>query len=190
VVFLLTSDLLNPKMPYPPTTLPPDEILDIVEDSFRKFALRDIQVLRNSNPPVPIAVFILCTCLIDQLSGFRYNSDMPRLRFIDFVEKYMPSYDAASLFKDLRNKLVHNYSVGEEAYVLSDQLSGFHLKPLDPVSKTKILDLSVFIADIEKAVDSYMKELRVNNECRNNAVQWYNKNRIFILSSLSTTQSP
>jgi len=97
----------------------------------------------------------------------------------------MPGYDAQSLNEDLRNKLVHNYSVGEEAYLLSDELSGFHLQPVTPSSKTIMLDLSTFILDIEKAVDLYMGELRNNPECKNNAVQWYNKNRIFVLSQLS-----
>lgn len=172
-------------MPYPPSTLSPDQIIYTVENSFRKFALRDIQVLRNSHPPVPLAVFILCACLIDQLAGFRFNNDSTKARFVSFVEMYMPEYDATSLAEDLRNKLVHNYSVGEEAYILSDELSGFHLLPLDPSSKTKVLDLSTFIADIEKAVDSYMGELRINHECKNNAVQWYNKNRIFVLSKIT-----
>jgi len=108
-------------MPYKPSTLPPDQILNTIEDSFRKFALRDIQVLLHSKPPVPLAVFILCSCLIDQLSGFRFNSDAVKSRFIDFVNKYMSGYNAQSLAEDLRNKLVHNYSVGEEAYILSDE---------------------------------------------------------------------
>lgn len=173
-------------MTYPPSTQSHDEILDTIENSFRSFALRDIQVLRTCNPPVPIAVFILCVCLIDQLAGFRFNNGSTKSRFMDFVKRYMPGYNAESLAEDLRNKLVHTYSIGKEAYVLSDELSGFHLQPIDPNSKTKILDLSAFIGDIEKAVNDFMGEIRTNPECRNNAIQWYNQNRIFVLSKIMT----
>jgi hypothetical protein len=172
-------------MPYSTSTLTPDQILDTVEDSFKSFALRDIQVLRTADPAVPLAVFILCVCLIDQLAGFRFNSESTKSRFMDFVKKYMTSYDAESLAEDLRNKLVHNYSVGEEAYILSDNLSGFHLQHFDTHKKTILLDLSKFINDIEIAVDKYMGELRSNPECRNNAIQFYNKNRIFVKSEIT-----
>ena len=174
-------------MAYPPSIQSHDEILNTIENSFRSFALRDIQVLRTCNPPVPIAVFILGVCLIDQLAGFRFNSGATKARFMDFVKTYMPGYNAESLAEDLRNKLVHNYSIGNEAYVLSDELSGFHLQPIDPNSKSKVLDLSSFIADLEKAIEDYMGEIRSNPECRNNAIQWYSQNRIFVLSKIATS---
>ena len=56
----------------------------------------------------------------------------------------------------LRNFNQGNYFVGEEAYIISDQLSGVHLLPLDPTRKTKVLDLTVFIKEIENAVDSFL----------------------------------
>ena len=85
-------------MAYPPSTLSKEEILSIVENSFRDFALRDIILLKDFKPPVPPAVFILYSCFIDQVSGFRYNRHSPKSRFMDFVNEYMPKYDFGRAF--------------------------------------------------------------------------------------------
>ena len=165
----------------PRTTLSDDEILNTIEHSFRSYAFRDIVVLKDNAVPVPVAVFILCTCFIDQLAGFRYNSDRTTSRFQNFVTQYLPQYDPIQLCDDLRNRLVHNYSVGE-AYVVSDSIPSMHNRPFTPGSSTKGLDMHKFIEDLEVAFNAYMGELRSNPECRNNAILWYHRYRIIVLS--------
>jgi hypothetical protein len=167
-------------MAYSQSTLSKSEILAVVENSFRNFALRDIILLKDFKPPVPLAVFILCSCFIDQVSGFRYNRDSPKSRFIEFVNEYMPAYDSKSLVEDLRNKLVHNYSVGAEKYVLTGELEVFHLKSIIPGSPIT-LSLPIFIKDLQDAFESYISDLKSNPQVKDNCISWYNENRIFTL---------
>ena len=89
-----------------------DQIIDQIVHSFSKYNLRDIQEINNNELDFTIAEFILCSCLIDQLSGFRYNTDKVGKRYKQFVKDYLPNYNSDELYDDLRNKLVHNYSVG------------------------------------------------------------------------------
>ena len=50
-----------------------DEIIDQIIYSFSKYNLRDIEEINNQELDFTIAEFILCSCLIDQISGFRYS---------------------------------------------------------------------------------------------------------------------
>src|SRR5689334_13470630 len=88
-----------------------DQKIKTIIDSLRNFALRDIIVINQfADPEFPIAVFILCSCFIDQVSGFRYNNKQVACRYQQFINDYMPKYDAEKMYKDIRCKLVHNYS--------------------------------------------------------------------------------
>jgi len=51
-----------------------DEIIDQIIHSFPEFNLRDIQEIYNNEKEFTIAEFILYSCLIGQISGFRYYS--------------------------------------------------------------------------------------------------------------------
>ena len=94
-----------------------DEIIDQIEFSLRNYDLRDIKLI--SKQDTVIASFILCSCFIEHLCTFRYG--MTKVlnweEFRNFVNEYLNKYDHNKLRNDLRNKLVHNYSLGE-SYVL------------------------------------------------------------------------
>ena len=47
------------------------QIIDTIFHSLETYALGDIKFLRESKKP--IATFILCTCLIEQISQFVYG---------------------------------------------------------------------------------------------------------------------
>ena len=67
-----------------------DQIIAQIIDSFHDFALGDIE---HNVAPKPIAAFILCSCLIDQLAAFRYNQiDESAKYYNEFIKDYLPQY--------------------------------------------------------------------------------------------------
>lgn len=154
-----------------------DQIIDQIEHSFKKYALQDIQAISrlNSHLDFTIAEFILCSCLIDQVSGFRYNSGKVGKRYKRFVDDYLPNYNSGHLWDDLRNKLVHQYSVGS-FYALTRRLDpSLHLQPANGIV---YLNLENFIEDLSNAIDTYISELRNNEDIRRNALSWFADSKI------------
>jgi hypothetical protein len=151
-----------------------DIIIEKIISSFLDFNLRDIQEINNCELDFTIAEFILCSCFIDHLSGFRYNSNSVKRRYQDFVNEYLPNYDPKELYEDLRNKLVHNYSIGQY-YGLTRKSPKYHLQIQDG---KKILNLENFILDLKAALENFILELKSDNQIRQNALQWYSKHKI------------
>ena len=149
-------------------------IIDQIIKSFQEYNLRDIKEMNKCDKDFVIAEFILCSCLIDQLSGFRYNSDEVGCRYRQFVRDYLPEYNPKELYKDLRNRLVHNYSIGE-FYELTRQSDALHPPTGKGITR---LGLDKFIADIETALNKFKDELRTNVDIRSNALKWYKKHKI------------
>ena len=58
-----------------------DEIITQIIHSFSNYNLRDIKEINNNQLEFTIAEFILCSCFIDQVSGFRYNNDKVGKRY-------------------------------------------------------------------------------------------------------------
>lgn len=151
-----------------------DQIIEQIINSFLNFNLRDIQVIYENEKEFTIAEFILCSCLIDQISGFRYNIDKVRVRYKKFVEEYLPKYNSHELYFDLRNKLVHNYSIGSH-YRLTNKSSHLHLEEENGFI---YLNLSNFIADIRSALNQYFSQLKDDALIRQNAISWFQKHKI------------
>lgn len=156
-----------------------DQIIDQIAHSFTSYNLRDIQEINNNQLDFTIAEFILCSCLIDQVSGFRYNTDKVGKRYKQFVKDYLPNYSSEELYDDLRNKLVHNYSVGG-FYGLTRKAPHLHLKKVSGVTH---LNLENFISDLKIALDRYIVELRNDNDIRRKALCWYTEYKILTLIS-------
>jgi hypothetical protein len=147
-----------------------NQIIDQIIHSFSRYNLRDIEEInKHETLEFTIAEFILCSCLIDQLSGFRYNTDKVGKRYKQFVKDYLPNYNSDELYDDLRNKLVHNYSVGIY-YALTRKAPHLHLQKVNDVT---YLNLENFIIDLKAALDKYIVELRNNNDIRKRALSWY-----------------
>jgi len=155
-----------------------DPIINQIIKSFSQYNIRDIQEIGKladaNNMDFVIAEFILCSCLIDQLSGFRYNSDEVGCRYRQFVRDYLPKYDPKELYHDLRNRLVHNYSIGK-FYELARRTDTSQ-PPI--ASKSTRLFLNEFILDLENALNKFVFELTTNIDIRNNALKWYDKYKI------------
>jgi len=155
-----------------------DPIIDQIIKSFSDYNIRDIREIGKladaANMDFVIAEFTLCSCLIDQLSGFRYNSDEVGCRYRQFVRDYLPMYNPKELYNDLRNRLVHNYSIGEYY-----QLTRNSKAPQPPIGNNITrLFLDTFLSDLENAVTKYISELKTNIDIRTNALKWYKKYRI------------
>lgn len=131
-------------------------------------------ILLSRKENMMIASFILCTCFIDHLSQHRYfKQKLNEEKFIQFTKEYLgPKYKAEELYKDLRSKLVHNYSVNGK-YLLSD--SDPHLK--NENDKT-YLNIDEFIKDLEKALEKYIDELKNDSRIRLIALAHYKKYKI------------
>lgn len=148
-----------------------DQIIEQIVHSFLNYNLRDIKEINKNQLDFTIAEFILCSCLIDQISGFRYNTDSVGKRYKQFVKEYLPDYDPEKLYDDLRNKLVHNCSVGS-SYGLTRKAPHLHLKKSKGVT---YLNLENFISDLEKALNKYIDELKGNGDIRRRALERYTK---------------
>src|SRR5688572_16250386 len=132
-----------------------DDIIFKIVDSFKNLNLKQIREINRTQLEFTIAEFILCSCLIDQISGFRYNTDRTGYRYRKFVKEYLPRYNPDDLYEDLRNKLVHNYSIGIRHNLVSKQ-QGLHLHE---ANGNIYLNLEDFIADISTALNIYCHEL-------------------------------
>jgi len=146
-----------------------DQIIEQIIHSFSKYNIRDIEEINNHTLDFTIAEFILCSCLIDQVSGFRYNTNQVGKRYRQFVKDYLPDYNADELYLDLRSKLVHNYSLGQY-YGLTSKAPQLHLKRENGIIH---LNLENFIADLKTALEKYFIELKNNRDLRRNALSQY-----------------
>ncbi len=151
------------------------QIIDRIIHSFRNYNLRDIKQIALQD--TFLAAFTLCCCFIEQASGFRYaktKNFTGKAMFEHFVREYLNSYDPTKLRNDLRNKLVHNYSVGT-SYSLTKGQPDKHLSR--DSSGRKLLNLENFVSDIENAFERWANELRTSDSIKLNAITWYHRHR-------------
>jgi hypothetical protein len=131
-----------------------DEKIEAIIYSLETHALGDIQ--RASAGASKMGAFILCSCLIDAISGFEKGSDTTRTDYTKFVGKRLGAYNATNLYTDLRCKLVHSYSEGG-SYSFIDGQSQLH--GASHGSKT-VINLENFIADITAALAAFAADIR------------------------------
>lgn len=147
-----------------------DEIIEEIIEAFETFALGDIE---HNVEKKPIAAFILCSCLIDQLAAFRYNEpkEKNRVLYKRFIDDYMSHYKPLNLYVNLRCKLVHNYTVGKHIQLTSDEAPYENLglgKSINVLTaKMMYNELKVVFARIKNEL------LTPNSETRKNAIGRY-----------------
>ena len=102
------------------------------------------------------APFILLTCLIDFLGTLYAGKESTRDTFKAFVSDFIKQeyrgvgYDPGKLWTSLRNRLVHNYSLGD--YILVHNHPDLHLTPHGGAT---ILNQESFFQDVQQAADDY-----------------------------------
>lgn len=156
------------------------EGIDRITTALRDYALGDIKkIMMGDNV---LASFILCSCFIEQMATYRYGTqNVGHPEFKRFIDEYLVGYDSKLLRTDLRNKLVHNYSLGE-TYSLTMQSRDAHLK--DAMNGTIILNLENFIEDLERALHRFLNQLVTEPIVRSLAFKVLSKNHIVGMSSI------
>jgi len=116
----------------------------------------------------PLAAFILISCAIDFLAGFMCGissfqpkpGESPR-NYTAFVTRYLPQYDPRDIYKNIRCRLAHNYTIGGDVGLT-------HLNPErhDPSGSRgeKIINLENFLADFRAAANAYFHDLATDSE--------------------------
>ena len=136
-----------------------ETFIKILWNSLYVMAFLDIK--RASKGGSKIGAFILSSCFIEYLAGFRYGKKTGKKDYINFVKSYFNGkYNPEKLYTDLRCKLVHNYSEGG-TYAFTDSHPELHNTKQD--GRT-IVNLENFIADIEEVLNRYFDELRTDDE--------------------------
>ena len=136
------------------------KFIDSLWHSLHEMAFLDIK--RASEGKSKMGVFILASCFIDYLAGFRYGKNTKGLDYVRFAKEYLiAKYDASKLYQDLRCKLVHNYSEGG-SYAFTDNHPEQHKNKI-PDGRI-MLNLEDFISDIEDVLNKYFDELRADDE--------------------------
>lgn len=147
-----------------------DEIIKEIIEAFETFALGDIE---HNIDKKPIAAFILCSCLIDQLAAFRYNepTEKNRVLYKRFIDDYISHYKPLNLYVNLRCKLVHNYTVGKHIQLTSEEAP---YENLGLGKNIKVLTSKMMYNELKLVFDRIKTELLTpNSETRNNAIGKY-----------------
>ena len=84
-----------------------------------------------------MGAFILCSCYIDYLAGFRYGKAGTGKEYKKFIEIYLRDYDPDTIYTDMRCGVVHNYTEGG-SYVFVHSLPNFHFYKPGGVGKTTL----------------------------------------------------
>lgn len=127
-------------------------------------------ILRASKCECRVGAFILISCFIDYLAGFRSGKRAIKDDYLGFIEKYFPKeYDPRKIYEDLRCGLVHNYTEGG-SYSLTYGHPDLHLKP---DGERVYLNLENLIRDTEKAMKQFLAEMNALPSLRKKALQRY-----------------
>lgn len=149
------------------------KLLQELKRSLKEYALGDIK--KASQADAVMGAFILCSCFIDALAGFKYGQD-GRLKlgkaFRNFVEEYLKSYDKVSLYYDLRCQLVHNYSESK-SYRFIKGKPELHLT--EAGENKKYLNLEDLISDLEEAMEKLFFEIETSPMAFEKAAKRYLK---------------
>jgi hypothetical protein len=139
-----------------------EELIARLNQGLGDMALGDIKRASRPGDQEPggakMAGFLLGFCFIDAAAGF-YSGRTKEMRgvigkhFRAFVTHYLPQYDAAALYHDLRSGLVHSYTVGDTYSFTHLQHAGKHLGTTQTVFGTRtLLNLEDFVDDLEQAL--------------------------------------
>jgi hypothetical protein len=138
-----------------------------------KFALHDMAFLdikKAISGKSKMGAFILASCFIDYMAGFVCGGETKSKDYQDFVRDYLPSiYNPLKLYKDLRCKLVHNYSEGG-SYVFTDDKPQLHGQT---ANGRIIINLENFINDLNNALHKLLQEIESDPSKQEKAFRRY-----------------
>ncbi|HBG74938.1 MAG: hypothetical protein A2X25_07440 [Chloroflexi bacterium GWB2_49_20] len=160
------------------------EIVDLQlwVDEFERFFNEKIlsEIRTTIDNGLQTAPYILISCAIDFLVTFWTGTDSTRKSYPDFVNKYFDGYEGDILYKELRCRMVHNHTVGENAIICWDEPD---LHKCTAGNKIIVLNSQQFFEDFILAKDRYIEELRTNHKLLENHIRRVNK--MGVLSSIN-----
>jgi len=116
------------------------------------------------------AGFILISCAIDVLATLYAGKDSNGKIYARFISRFFDKnlYDGDDLWHNLRNGLVHNYTIHKSKYVLTDGHSHLHGLPYEPDGDKTVLNLENFFEDLVKAKQTFFAMLKASQDHREN----------------------
>jgi len=134
-------------------------ILGSIDETYN--ATRDGQ-----NGSTPLAAFILVSCAIDFMGGFLEGIDgfdpgSSGKIYKKFVERYMPQYKSKDVYRNIRCRLAHNYTIGEGVALIHNNSTAH-----DPLGSRgdKIINFENFYADFRIGVERYFIDLEKDKQ--------------------------
>ncbi len=142
-------------------------------DEFEAYVDQQIiaEIQKTIDNEMGAAAYILISCAIDCLASFWCGRDSKEKGYRDFIDKFFDGYDADYLYKDLRCRLVHNYTLGENLIMCWGE-ANIH-KSLTAEGKT-VINLEQFFVDFKQAKSLYFCQLRFDSDLQVKlANRWY-----------------
>lgn len=153
-----------------------------------KFVLSDMAFLdikRASAGKSKMGAFILASCFIEYLAGFVAGKETTSKDYRAFVKNYLPPlYDPEKLHRDLRCKLVHNYSEGG-SYMFAYAEPALHGRQ---VAGKMVVNLEDFITDLEGALHKLFTELDSDSSKAKKAEERFDKIGLIGIARLVVTK--
>jgi len=157
------------------TAQAPEDKLAAVKEAYLVHIIPGIQRVYDKTNQVR-EPFILAHCAILSLSGFYAGTkDTSGSTYRKFVADFFPSgYDARALWKDLRNSLIHAYTL-TSTYILAHRHPEKHLQQEKKVKSERTgkladltyLNLENFLDDLQQAASSYFEKVETDPELVN-----------------------
>lgn len=153
-----------------PTMLPqnPNEKMDAVKEAYLSHIIPNIMVVYEKTNLLQ-EPFILTHCAILGLSGF-YTGEKNTggSTYKAFVAGFFPSqYNPDGLWKDLRNSMIHAYTLPSHSYILAHKHPEKHLRLEKDVKSSRTgqrydliyLNFEDFFSDFSQAAQSYFEKV-------------------------------
>ena len=162
---------------FPDKSIQPDGTVDfaLFIDEFEAYfddqIVGDIQMAITNE--MGAVAYILISCAIDCLASYWRGQDSTGATYRGFVDEFFAGlYDGNDLYRDLRCRLVHNYTVGERIIVCWDE-PDIHRSCTD--SGEFILNLDQFFEEFQQAKRAYFAQVRSDPRLQEKAVGRWRK---------------
>jgi hypothetical protein len=164
---------------------------DAVESTFKNWIEKSIALTYRtlkedtSGTTTPLMAYLLISCAIDSISGFYSGRDPKNTKALSweykkFIMDFMPKYDPELLYKDLRCKIAHNFSLGKEIGLTHNSPIQVHL--VKDIKGRTTLNFEDFFNDYNQAIESYFFKLDNDIDLQRKFLKRYNKDGIVALT--------
>ena len=138
-----------------------------IKEALIDMAFGDIKKATSGNSI--LGAFILCSCYIDYLAFYYSDKSNVNERYKEFVHVFLTKYDKEKLYKDLRCKMVHNYSEGG-SYLFTHNNPSSHLS-LNNKNGKIFINLENFIQELYIAAEKLFEMIIKDEKKLINAVK-------------------